>query len=159
MSKRYWLMKSEPSVFSYDDLVASPKRTTLWDGVRNYQARNLLRDEIQEGDEVLFYHSREKPLAVVGICTVVRGGYPDPTQFDRKAKYYDAKSDPEKPRWYAVDVRAKKKLARPVTLEEIKNVRELEGMRLVQKGSRLSVQPVKKAEFDRIVAMSEKPPR
>lgn len=155
--KKYWLMKSEPSVFSYDDLTKEPKKTAMWDGVRNYQARNLLRDELKKGDEVLFYHSNEDPVGVAGLATVVREGYPDPTQFDPKQKYYDAKSDPEKPRWFVVDVKAKKKLARVVTLKEIKARKSLESMKLVQKGQRLSVQPVTQKEYETILAMAEKP--
>ncbi|MEL6340347.1 MAG: EVE domain-containing protein [Myxococcota bacterium] len=154
--RRYWLMKSEPSVFSYDDLVKEPDSTAMWDGVRNYQARNLLRDEIRVGDRVLFYHSNDAPIGVVGVCRVVRAGYPDPTQFDSKQKYYDPKSSKEKPRWYVVDVKAQKKLPRIVTLSEIKEDEELTNMKLVQKGQRLSVQPVTEMEFDRIVAMSKR---
>lgn len=155
--KQYWLMKSEPSVFSYDDLTREPDGTAMWDGVRNYQARNLLRDEIKKGDQVLFYHSNEKPIGVVGVCTVVREGYPDPTQFDSKAKYYDPKSNEDDPRWFVVDVKAKKKLARVVTLEEIKATPSLQEMKLVQKGQRLSVQPVTEKEFETIVAMAKQP--
>ncbi|MEM6730080.1 MAG: EVE domain-containing protein [Myxococcota bacterium] len=157
--KRYWLMKSEPSVFSYDALTKEPKRTAMWDGVRNYQARNLLRDAIKKGDQVLFYHSNEAPIGVVGVCEVVKEGYPDPTQFDAKQKYYDAKSKPENPRWFVVDVKAKRKLPRVVTLQEIKDRKSLASMKLVQKGQRLSVQPVTKKEYETILAMAEKEPK
>ncbi len=155
--KKFWLMKSEPSVFSYDDLRKEPDETAMWDGVRNYQARNLLRDEIKKGDQVLFYHSNEKPIGVVGVCTVVKEGYPDPTQFDPKAKYHDPKSDRDNPRWFVVDVKAKKKLKRVVTLDEIKGTGSLSNMKLVQKGQRLSVQPVTAEEFETIVEMASKP--
>lgn len=155
--KKYWLMKSEPSVFSYDALTKEPNKTAMWDGVRNYQARNLLRDEIKKGDEVLFYHSNEKPIGVVGLCTVVKEGYPDPTQFDSKQKYYDPKSKKENPRWFVVEVKARKKLKRVVTLDEIKATKSLSKMKLVQKGQRLSVQPVTPKEFETIVKMAENP--
>ncbi|MGD2018758.1 MAG: EVE domain-containing protein, partial [Planctomycetota bacterium] len=102
----YWLMKSEPDVYSYAHLEAAPERTTLWDGVRNYQARNMMRDEMKVGDLVLYYHSNTKPPGVVGVARVVREGYPDPTQFDPKDSHFDPKSDPENPRWYVVDIQA-----------------------------------------------------
>ena len=120
MPKRYWLMKTEPDVFGLSHLKRCKNKTTIWDGVRNYQARNLLRDDIQVGDGVLFYHSRVNPPEVVALAKVVRAGYPDPTQFDPKEKYYDPKSDPENPRWFAVDVQLDRELKRPVTLPEIK---------------------------------------
>ena len=151
MAKRYWLFKSEPNVFSYDDLVKSPKKTTYWDGVRNYQARNLLRDEIKEGDEVLYYHSRIEPMCIAGTATVVRSGYPDPTQFDKKSKYFDAKASPENPRWFVVDIQAKHKFSTPLTRDALKEMPELDGMMLLQKGSRLSVQPVESHEWKAIL--------
>lgn len=147
MPRRYWLVKSEPDVFSFDDLWASPRRTTHWDGVRNYQARNTLRDEMKKGDLVLFYHSSTDPMAVVGVAEVVREGYPDHTAFDAKDPHYDPKSKREAPTWYMVDLRAVKKFLRPVTLAELRSTRGLEKMALLQKGSRLSVQPVSAAEF------------
>ena len=147
MAKRYWLFKSEPDVFGWDHLEALPNQTTHWDGVRNYQARNLLRDEIKEGDLGFFYHSRTNPPHVVGVVEVTRSGYPDPTQHDPDAKYYDPKSDPENPRWYVVDVKAKKKLPRTVSLAELKETPGLEAMKLTQKGSRLSGQPVTPEEW------------
>jgi predicted RNA-binding protein with PUA-like domain len=143
---KYWLMKSEPDVFSFGDLERSPDQTTCWDGVRNYQARNLLRDEIKRGDRVLFYHSRTDPPAAVGTARVVRGGYPDPTQFDRRSKYFDAKSSPDAPRWFAVDIRYERPLQRPVTLEEMRAEPQLRDMVLVN-NSRLSVQPVQAEEW------------
>ena len=147
MVRRHWLMKSEPDVFSWDHLVAEPGRKTCWDGVRNYQARNFLRDEIKVGDGVLFYHSNVEPKAVVGVAKVVRAGYPDPTQFDRRAKHYDPKSDRDSPRWYAVDIKADKAFRRPVTLQEMREKRGLEKFKLIQRGMRLSVMPVTAAEW------------
>lgn len=140
--KRYWLFKSEPESFSIDDLAKAKAQRTLWDGVRNYTARNLLRDEIQRGDEVIYYHSACKEPAAVGVAKVVRAGYPDPTQFDAKSKYHDAQSNPDDPRWYCVDIEFVEKFARPVTLKEIKGDDTFDGMPLVQRGQRLSVQPV-----------------
>lgn len=158
MAKNYWLMKSEPSVFSYDALTREPEQTAMWDGVRNYQARNLLRDQIKLGDFVLFYHSNEPPIGVAGICEVVKEGYPDPTQFDPKAPYFDSKSSPDRPRWFVVDVKAVRALPRVVTLKEIKTCKRLESMKLVQKGQRLSVQPVAEEEFEAILEMAESDP-
>ncbi len=156
MAKKYWLMKSEPSVFSIDDLEKSKNKTTYWDGVRNYQARNFMRDEMKKGDLVLFYHSNAKPTAVVGVCEVVKEGYPDFTAFDPEDKHYDPKSKKDKPTWYMVDVKLKEKFKKPVTLEEIKANPKLRNMKLVQRGNRLSVMPVTKKEFDEIVKMSRK---
>jgi predicted RNA-binding protein with PUA-like domain len=153
---RHWLLKTEPSTFSFDDLARASGRTTGWSGVRNYQARNLMRDEMKKGDLALIYHSSADPTAVVGIAEVVREGYPDPTQFDAKDDHYDADSDPAEPRWYQVDVRAVRKLAHPVTLEEIRREKSLSKMALVQRGQRLSVQPVAPAEYAQIVKMGEK---
>jgi predicted RNA-binding protein with PUA-like domain len=147
MARRYWLLKSDPETFGLADLQRSPGRTTGWDGVRNYQARNLLRDELRVGDGVLFYHSQEQPPAVVGLASVVRAGYPDPTQFDPRSKYHDPDSDPAAPRWYAVDVRLERALERPVTLPELREAPGLETMVLLRKGSRLSVQPVTAGEW------------
>ena len=147
----YWLFKSEPNVFSFDDLLKSPNKTTYWDGVRNYQARNLLRDEIQKGDELLFYHSRVEPMCIAGTATVTRAGYPDPTQFDKRSKYYDEKATADKPRWFVVDVTAKKKFDEPLTRDELKDMPALKDMMLLQKGSRLSVQPVQASEWKAIL--------
>jgi predicted RNA-binding protein with PUA-like domain len=144
---KYWLFKTEPGVFGIEDLKKSPKQITCWEGVRNYQARNMLRDEIRKGDRVLFYHSQVKPMAVVGTAEVVRSGYPDDTQFDPKSRYHDPKSDPDDPRWYMVDIRLEKVFPRPVTLQEMREVKGLGKMMLLQKGSRLSVQPVTAEEF------------
>jgi predicted RNA-binding protein with PUA-like domain len=153
MRSRYWFVKSEPEVFSFDDLLAAPEGITSWDGVRNYQARNFMR-KMKVGDEVLFHHSSSKPPAVVGVAEVVKESYPDETQFDPESLYYDAKATPDKPRWLALDVRAGRKLTRPVTLQEIKNEPSLRDSRLVQRGNRLSVMPLTEEEFRRILEMA-----
>ena len=147
----YWLMKSEPDVFSIDDLKKSPNQTESWDGVRNYQARNMLRDEMKKGDLALFYHSSCETPGVVGIMEIVKAGYPDPTAFNSKHKYYDPKSKPEKPVWYLVDVRFKRKLKRVIPLTELRDKKTLHKMKLLQKGNRLSVMPVTKKEWDYIL--------
>lgn len=144
---RYWLFKSEPDVFSFDDLVAAPGKRTLWDGVRNYQARNLMRDEMKKGDLLFFYHSRATPPGIAGIAEIVREAYPDPTQFDPKDAHYDPKSDPAEPRWNCVDIRAKRKAKTYVSLEELKALPALSAMAVVQKGQRLSVQAVTENEW------------
>lgn len=144
---RYWLFKSDPATFGLDDLERSPGRTTCWDGVRNYQARNLLRDEVGVGDGVLFYHSQTKPPAVVATAEVVRAGYPDPTQFDPGDPGHDPGSPRGAPRWYAVDIRLGRRLERPVELPELRGAPGLEEMVLLRKGSRLSIQPVTAAEW------------
>jgi predicted RNA-binding protein with PUA-like domain len=140
--KRYWLVKSEPDCFSWDDLMAAPGRTTCWDGVRNYQARNFMRDGMKKGDLVLFYHSSAEPNAVLGVAEVVREAYPDHTQFDPKADHFDPKSDTGSPTWIMVDLKAKETFRRPVTLAELKKDPRLDGMELLKRGSRLSVQAV-----------------
>lgn len=148
-------MKSEPSCFSIDDLAKSKNKTTHWDGVRNYQARNFLRDEIKKGDKVLFYNSNADPNAVVGICEVVKEGYPDFTAFDPEERHFDAKSNKEEPTWFMVDIKLEKKFNKPITLTDIKANIKLKDMKLVQRGNRLSVMPVTKAEFDEIIRMSK----
>lgn len=153
--KRFWLVKSEPDVFSFDDLLRAPKRTTCWDGVRNFAARNFLRDGMRRGDRVFFYHSMTEPVAIVGICEVVREGYPDDTALDPAHESFDAKSDPADPTWFMVDLRAVAPLARPVTLAEIKARRELAEMALLRVG-RLSVTPVRAAEWEAICGMAER---
>ena len=147
MARRYWLLKSDPDTFGIRHLKKSREQTTCWDGVRNYQARNLLRDEIRVSDLVLFYHSQTKPPAVVGIAEVVRAGYPDPTQFHPRSRYHDPGSRRSDPRWFAVDIRLERELDRPVTLPELRTTPGLEKMVLLRKGSRLSVQPVTAAEW------------
>lgn len=150
MAKRYWLMKSEPEVYSIDDLERD--RSTHWDGVRNYKARNNMRD-MRIGDEVLYYHSNANPPGVVGVARVCREAYPDPSQFDKKSRYYDAKSKPEDPRWSLVDIEFAAKLPKVVSLEDVKRDTALAEMELVRYG-RLSVQAVTKAEFDRVRKMA-----
>ena len=145
--RRHWLLKTEPSTFSIDDLWKAPKRTTSWDGVRNYQARNMLRDDMQPGDLVFIYHSSTDPTGIAGVAEVVRGGYPDETAFDRKDSHYDPKSSRESPQWYVIDVRAVEKFPGIITLERLRQTPGLEGMVLLKKGSRLSVQPVSAAEW------------
>lgn len=152
--RNYWLMKTEPDVFSWDSLEASPRHTTMWDGVRNYQARNFLRDAMKVGDGVLFYHSRQEPMAIVGIARVTREGYPDPTQFDASAKYWDPRSLPEAPRWYTVDVQAVRRFTQPLTLPRLREEPKLKGMLLLRKGQRLSVQPVKPAEWKAVLRLA-----
>jgi len=144
---KFWLVKSEPGVFSIDDLARAKDRTTFWDGVRNFQARNLLRDEMSVGDGVLFYHSSADPPAVAGTAKVVGAGRPDPSQFDAKSDHYDPDSTRDAPRWYGVDIQLDRKFARVVTLPELRANPALGGMVLLRKGSRLSVQPVSAAEW------------
>jgi predicted RNA-binding protein with PUA-like domain len=146
--RKYWLLKTEPTTFSFDDLWKAPKRTTSWDGVRNFQARNMLRDQMQVGDQVFIYHSSTDPTGIVGIAEVVKSGYPDATQFDAKDSHYDPKSKKESPSWYVVDVKAVKKFPEIITLERLRGTKGLEGMVLLKKGSRLSVQPVSPKEWD-----------
>ena len=148
---QYWLMKSEPNEFSIDDL----KRVKVepWDGIRNYQARNFIRDQMAVGDKVFFYHSSCKVPAIVGIMKIASKPYPDPTAFDSKNPHFDAKSDPDNPTWMLVDVKFVKKLKNPLTLEQLKQVPELENMRLVKRGNRLSVFPVEREHWDTIIEM------
>lgn len=146
----YWLMKTEPEVFSFEDLKGRPNQTEPWDGVRNYQARNFMRDEMKVGDLILFYHSNSNPPGVAGIAQVASQPYPDPTAFDKTSKYYDPKSDPEKPRWVLVDISYQADIKRKVSLEEMKSMPELSEMRALQKGNRLSIMPVTKEEFQAI---------
>lgn len=153
MAKQFWLMKTEPDVFSIDNL--KEVKVEPWDGVRNYQARNFMRDDMKKGDEVLFYHSNCDIPGVVGLATVYKEGYPDPTAFDKKSKYYDPKSDPDNPRWILVDVKFKKKFKSVVSLKDIKGEKKLSQMKLVQKGNRLSITPVTKSEFDHILNMAK----
>jgi len=149
----YWLMKSEPDVFGIEDLKRCPAKTEPWDGVRNYQARNMMRDDMKKGDLVFFYHSNCKQPGIVGIMKVVREGYPDHTAFDAKEKYFDPKSDPDNPRWYMVDVRYVRMLKRVITLTELKTHKQLADFPLVRRGNRLSVMPVSKKDWDFILAL------
>ena len=149
---KHWLMKSEPTAFAIDDLMACPHGTDHWDGVRNYQARNFLRDEIREGDRVLFFHSGKTP-AVVGTARVVRNGYPDHTALDPQSEHFDPKSTPDNPIWYMVDIRFETRFNAPLPLAELRRFPALAGMQLLKKGMRLSIQPVTASEFDFIVAL------
>lgn len=144
---KHWLMKTEPDVFSIDDLAKAAKRTTYWDGVRNYQARNFMRDEMKLGDFVLVYHSNAEPSCVVGIAQISREAYPDFTAWDPNDPHFDPKSDPKNPTWFMVDITLDSIFAKPLSLSELREVEGLEKMELLRKGSRLSVQPVRPEEF------------
>ena len=150
----YWLFKSEPDCFSYADLEAAPGRTTGWDGIRNFQARNFLRDRVRAGDGVLYYHSNADPPAVVGIAEVVEDGHPDPTAFDPAADHHDPKSDPANPTWFQVSIRAVRPVDPPLGLPRLREEAGLAGMELLRKGSRLSVQPVSPAEWDVVLRLA-----
>ena len=144
---KYWLFKSEADCYSIDHLAKEKKQTTFWDGVRNYQARNMLRDDVQVGDRVLFYHSGCDPLVIAGTAEVVRAGYPDHTAFEPGQQHYDPKSDPDNPTWFMVDVKLLQKFPQPVTRDMLKDAKELSKMMVLQRGSRLSIQPVTEAEW------------
>jgi len=148
-----WLMKSEPSEFGIDDLERRPGQTEHWDGVRNYQARNMMRDEMKTGDLVFFYHSNCATPGIVGIARITREAYPDHTAFDPEDRHFDPGSDPAKPRWLMVDVQFVRKLKRTITLEELKGQPELEGWALLRRGNRLSILPVEEAMWDRILSL------
>ena len=141
---QYWLMKTEPTVFSIEDLARAPRSTASWDGVRNFQARNMLRDQMKKGDQVFLYYSSTDVPGIVGVMEVTKEGYPDATAFDRKHHHYDPESDPKNPRWYMVDVRLKERFTRIITLVELRkhSGKELKGMMLLRPGNRLSVTPV-----------------
>ncbi|MDY0105983.1 MAG: EVE domain-containing protein [Giesbergeria sp.] len=151
---RYWLMKSEPDECSIDDALAAPHATVPWTGVRNYQARNFMRDAMQVGDGVLFYHSSCPQPGIAGIARVASGTRPDPTQFDPASPYFDPKSTPDQPRWLLLDVQALRK-TRLIGLAELRGHQELAGLRILQKGNRLSITPVEAQEWDLIVGMAE----
>jgi len=151
---KYWLMKCEPSAYTIDDLERD--RRTSWEGVRNFQARNFLRDQMQEGDGVLFYASNADPSGVTGLATIVRAGYPDPYALKKGHKYFDADTKKDAPTWYAVDIGFVEKFAGVVPLETLKMTKGLEKMVVTQKGSRLSVQPVTRAEYDIVVRLGRK---
>ena len=151
---KYWLMKSEPDVYGIDHLCAEKRKTDHRDGIRNYQARNFIRDEMKKGDLAFFYHSNCEEPAIVGLIEIVREGYPDHTAFLSNEKYFDAKSDPDNPRWFMVDVRFKKKFKKPVSLKALKGERSLAQMRLVQRGNRLSILPVVAKEWKHILKMA-----
>jgi predicted RNA-binding protein with PUA-like domain len=149
----YWLVKTEPDAFSIQDLAKSPGRTTCWDGVRNYQARNILRDQMKLGDRVLIYHSSTDPTAIVGIAKVIKEGYPDHTAWDKKSPHYDPDSTKDSPRWYMVDIQLERIFDRPLTLDELRKSPALKQMELLRRGSRLSVQPVRKSEFEAVLKL------
>lgn len=150
----YWLFKSEATCFSFADLEAEPDRSTGWDGVRNYQARNFLRDEVKVGDGVLFYHSNADPPGIAGIAEVTRAAHPDPTAFEPDAQHYDAKSDPDAPTWLQVEIRAVRPIDPPLGLPRLRTVPALASMELLRKGSRLSIQPVRTEEWETILALA-----
>ena len=150
---RYWLMKTEPNTYSWNDLLQD--KVTCWEGVRNYQARNFMRDDMKIGDLVFIYHSVVKPMAIMGVAEVVKESYPDHFAFEQSHKYFDPKSKPEAPSWMMVDVRAKFSLKEPLTLAQLKTIPGLEEMMLLQKGSRLSIQPVRANEYQIIVGLAE----
>ena len=149
----YWLMKSEPSEFSIDDLRQRPRKREPWDGVRNYQARNMMRDQMAKGDLAFFYHSNCDEPGIVGIMKVVKEAYPDPTAFDPEDKHYDPKSDPDNPRWYLVDVQYVRKLKRVLSLRELKEHAKLNDLALVRRGNRLSVMPVTEKQWNFILSL------
>jgi len=152
---QYWLMKTEPSTFGVDHLAAAPRATTAWDGVRNFQARNMIRDLMKRGDQVFLYHSSCEVPGIVAVMEIVKEGYPDPTAFDRKNHHYDPDSDPSRPRWFVVDVRLKRRLARTITLTELRKhaAKELRGMVVLRPGNRLSVMPVEAAHWNFVVGL------
>jgi len=149
---QYWLFKTEPDAFSIDALMAMPKQTEHWDGIRNYQARNFLRDEVKLGDQVFIYHSSCKDVGIVGIAEVVKEGYVDHTQFDPESKYFDPKSPVDKPRWMMVDVQFKQQFSKILPLKAIKNMPEITDIGLVKKGHRLSIMPVQHREFEYLLS-------
>lgn len=147
----YWLMKSEPGEFSIDDLKAKPSQTEPWDGVRNYQARNMMRDEMKPGDKAFFYHSACEVPGIVGIVEIDGEAYPDPTAFDAQDKHFDPKSDRDNPRWYLVDVKFVRKLERTISLSELKEHQALADMVLLRRGNRLSIMPVSESDWNYIL--------
>ncbi len=150
----YWLMKSEPATFSLDDLYHRPNQTEPWDGVRNYQARNMMRDDMKCGDLIFFYHSNCAEPSIVGIMTVVKESYPDTSAFEPNNKHFDPKSDPTAPRWMMIDVQYVSTLSRPISLKTLKQQPELADLALVKRGNRLSIMPVSKAQWDVILALA-----
>lgn len=149
----YWLLKSEPDCFGIDHLIKAKQQTSSWDGVRNYQARNFMRDEMKKGDKAFFYHSNVKKMGIVGVVEIVKESYPDFTAFDPENEHYDPKSNPDNPRWFMVDVQFKKKLKRTIELQELKKNPALDGMQLLQRANRLSITPVTKQQWDAILKM------
>lgn len=153
MSKQYWLMKSEPETFSIDDLKNCPNSTDSWDGVRNYQARNMMRDDMKLKDQVFFYHSNCKEPGIIGIAEVVKTAHPDLSALDPNSKYFDPKASKDNPRWYMVAVKFKKKFKEVISLNDLKNNKDLKNMALVRKGNRLSIMPVTEQEWHSILDM------
>lgn len=153
---KYWLMKSEPDVFGIDHLAKLPRKTDHWDGIRNYQVRNMMRDEMKKGDMAFFYHSNCKEPGIVGIMKVVKEAYPDHTAFEPASKYYDPKSDPQNPRWLMVDMQLVRKFARNISLNELKTYKSLADMVVLRRGNRLSVTPVTKRHWDFILKLENK---
>lgn len=151
----YWLFKSDPESYSFQDLMAEPTRSTGWGGVRNYQARNYLRDQVKVGDEVFVYHSSGEPPAIVGIAEVIEAAHADPTAFDRSDSHYDPKSDPAEPTWFQVRIRAVRAFDTPLGLPLLRTIPALAEMELLRRGSRLSVQPVRPAEWKAIVKQAQ----
>jgi predicted RNA-binding protein with PUA-like domain len=154
MARRYWLFKTEEEVFSVDDLAHAPGQTTRWDGVRNYQARNLLRDDVKAGDGVLLYHSQARPSTVAGFAEVVSAGFPDPTQFEPQSDRYDPNADRENPRWFAVEIRLVRRLNNPIPLDVLRSTPGLENLQLLRRGNRLSIQPVTAQEWKLIAKLA-----
>ena len=150
---KHWLLKTDPDTFAWKDLEKAAGKKTVWDGVRNYQARNLMRDGMSVGDLALFYHSQAEPPAVMGIVRIMKTGIADPTQFDRKSKYYDADTTPDNPRWITVEIGLERALSKPVPLPAMRDMRGLENMVLLRRGSRLSVQPVTDKEWKIVLGM------
>jgi predicted RNA-binding protein with PUA-like domain len=151
----FWLFKSEPDCFSFAHLSESPGQTTGWDGVRNFQARNYLRDDVKVGDGVLYYHSNANPPGIAGIAEVVAAGHPDPTAFDPESDHFDPKSKPDAPTWFQVSIRAVRPIDPPLALPRLRGVETLAGMELLRKGSRLSIQPVRAEEWETVLALAE----
>lgn len=151
----YWLLKSEPDTFGIEQLAAAPRRTSAWDGVRNYQARNFLRDDVKRGDQAFLYHSSCAVPGIAGLVTVTRAAFADATQFDRKSRYFDAASNADAPRWFAIDVQLTRRCKRIITLDELRAHADgkLRGMRLLQRGNRLSVMPVSDAHWRFILSL------
>ena len=152
---KYWLMKSEPTTFGIDDLAQAPRRRSHWDGVRNYQVRNMIRDDMKKGDLAFFYHSSCEVPGIYGIARIVREAYPDPTAFDPRHAHFDPKSDPAAPTWYMVDVELVQRFAAPITLEKLKaNARALGELIILKRGNRLSITPVTATQWRKVLALA-----
>ena len=153
-ARSHWLLKTEPTSFSIQDLAASPKQTTCWSGVRNFQARNFMRDQMKLGERVLFYHSSTEPPVIVGTAVIAREAYPDHTAWDKRDEHFDPKASPANPIWQMVDIRLEEIFPAPLPMDQLRQVRELRNMELLRRGSRLSVQPVTNAEFDAVLRLA-----